>query len=49
MILPAVIAGGLMAFTLSLDDFIVAFMTTGRNSRYLFISGADSGMACHSK
>lgn len=29
MILPAVIAGGALAFTLSLDDFVVSFFTTG--------------------
>jgi spermidine/putrescine transport system permease protein len=29
LISPAVLAGGLMAFTLSFDDFIVAFLTTG--------------------
>jgi spermidine/putrescine transport system permease protein len=29
LILPAVIAGGLMAFTLSLDDFVVTFFTAG--------------------
>lgn len=29
MILPAVVAGGMLAFTLSLDDFVVSFFTTG--------------------
>ncbi len=29
LILPAVIAGGLMAFTLSIDDFVVTFFTAG--------------------
>lgn len=29
LILPAVIAGGLMAFTLSLDDFVITFLTAG--------------------
>ncbi len=29
MILPAVVAGALLAFTLSLDDFVVSFFTTG--------------------
>jgi len=29
LILPAVIAGGLMAFTLSLDDFVITFFTAG--------------------
>jgi spermidine/putrescine transport system permease protein len=27
--LPGVLAGGLLAFTLSLDDFVVSFFTTG--------------------
>lgn len=29
MILPAIVAGGMLAFTLSLDDFVVSFFTTG--------------------
>ncbi len=29
LILPAVIAGGLMAFTLSIDDFVITFFTAG--------------------
>jgi len=29
LILPAVVAGGLMAFTLSIDDFVVTFFTAG--------------------
>jgi spermidine/putrescine transport system permease protein len=29
MILPAVVAGGMLAFTLSIDDFVVSFFTTG--------------------
>ena len=29
LIMPAVIAGGLMAFTLSIDDFVVTFFTAG--------------------
>ncbi|HEV7672334.1 MAG TPA: ABC transporter permease [Thermoanaerobaculia bacterium] len=29
MILPAVVAGAMLAFTLSLDDFVVSFFTTG--------------------
>ena len=28
-ILPGVIAGGLMAFTLSVDDFVITFFTAG--------------------
>jgi spermidine/putrescine transport system permease protein len=29
LILPGVLAGGMLAFTLSLDDFVVSFFTTG--------------------
>jgi spermidine/putrescine transport system permease protein len=29
IILPGIIAGGLMAFTLSLDDFVITFFTAG--------------------
>lgn len=29
MIMPAVVAGAMLAFTLSLDDFVVSFFTTG--------------------
>ena len=29
LILPGVVAGGLMAFTLSIDDFVITFFTTG--------------------
>ncbi len=29
LILPAVIAGALMSFTLSLDDFVITFFTAG--------------------
>lgn len=32
MILPGIIAGGLMAFTLSIDDFVITFFTTGIDS-----------------
>lgn len=35
MILPGIIAGGLMAFTLSIDDFVITFFTTGVNSTTL--------------
>ncbi len=34
-ILPGVIAGGLMAFTLSIDDFVITFFTAGTNSNTL--------------
>jgi len=29
LILPAIVAGGLMAFTLSIDDFVITFFTAG--------------------
>ena len=29
---PALIAGGLLAFTLSLDDFVITFFTSGPNT-----------------
>src|SRR5512146_554622 len=35
LILPAVIAGGLMAFTLSIDDFVITFFTAGVGTKTL--------------
>jgi len=35
LIVPAVVAGGMLAFTLSLDDFVVSFFTTGPGSTTL--------------
>jgi spermidine/putrescine transport system permease protein len=35
IILPGIIAGGLMAFTLSIDDFVITFFTAGVNSTTL--------------
>jgi spermidine/putrescine transport system permease protein len=35
MILPGVLAGALLAFTLSLDDFVITFFTTGPGSTTL--------------
>jgi spermidine/putrescine transport system permease protein len=35
LILPAVVAGAMLAFTLSLDDFVVSFFTTGPGSTTL--------------
>ena len=29
---PGIVAGGLLAFTLSLDDFVVTFFTSGPNT-----------------
>jgi spermidine/putrescine transport system permease protein len=29
LMVPGVLAGGMLAFTLSLDDFVVSFFTTG--------------------
>jgi spermidine/putrescine transport system permease protein len=34
-ILPGIISGGLMAFTLSIDDFVITFFTAGPNSNTL--------------
>jgi len=35
LILPGIIAGGMLAFTLSLDDFVVSFFTSGPGSTTL--------------
>jgi len=35
LILPGVIAGALMAFTLSIDDFVITFFTAGANASTL--------------
>ncbi|MGD8478119.1 MAG: ABC transporter permease, partial [Burkholderiales bacterium] len=35
LIAPGVIAGALMAFTLSIDDFVITFFTAGPDSRTL--------------
>jgi len=35
MILPGILAGGLLAFTLSLDDFVITFFTNGTGSTTL--------------
>lgn len=35
MIMPGIIAGGLMAFTLSIDDFVITFFTAGPGSNTL--------------
>ena len=40
-LLPAIVAGGLLAFTFSFDDFIIAFFTSGQDQTvpiYLFAS-----------
>ncbi|MCU0514918.1 MAG: ABC transporter permease [Anaerolineae bacterium] len=41
LLLPAIIAGGLLAFTLSLDDFLVTFFTagSGTNTLPVFVYG----------
>ena len=33
--MPGIVAGGLLAFTLSLDDFVVSFFTSGPGSTTL--------------
>jgi spermidine/putrescine transport system permease protein len=35
MILPGIVAGALMAFTLSIDDFVISFFVAGPNSTTL--------------
>jgi spermidine/putrescine transport system permease protein len=35
MLRPGIVAGGLLAFTLSLDDFVVSFFTSGPGSTTL--------------
>jgi spermidine/putrescine transport system permease protein len=35
LIMPGVVAGALMAFTLSIDDFVITFFTSGPDSRTL--------------
>jgi spermidine/putrescine transport system permease protein len=35
MLLPGVLSGALLAFTLSLDDFVITFFTTGPGSTTL--------------
>jgi spermidine/putrescine transport system permease protein len=35
MILPGILSGGLLAFTLSLDDFVITFFTNGPGSTTL--------------
>jgi len=32
LILPGIVAGGMLAFTLSLDDFVISFFTAGPES-----------------
>ena len=41
VILPAVIAGALLAFTLSVDEFIIAFFTAGAGPRLDHAADAD--------
>jgi spermidine/putrescine transport system permease protein len=35
LIMPAVVAGALMAFTLSIDDFVITFFTAGAGTQTL--------------
>jgi spermidine/putrescine transport system permease protein len=37
-IMPGIITGGLMAFTLSIDDFVISFFNTGNGVTNLSIS-----------
>ena len=40
--MPGIIAAALLAFTLSIDDFIITFFTTGRgfNTLPIYVEGA---------
>ena len=42
LIMPGIIAAALLAFTLSIDDFIITFFTTGRgfNTLPIYVEGA---------
>jgi spermidine/putrescine transport system permease protein len=42
IIMPGIIASALLAFTLSIDDFIITFFTTGRgfNTLPIYVEGA---------
>ena len=44
-IMPGVITAGLLAFTLSIDDFVISFFTTGRRAELsiLIFSSARMG------
>ncbi len=35
LLMPGIIAGGMLAFTLSLDDFVISFFTAGPESQTL--------------
>ncbi|WP_234981271.1 ABC transporter permease [Desulfopila aestuarii] len=35
MLMPGIIAGAMLAFTLSLDDFVISFFTSGPKSQTL--------------
>jgi spermidine/putrescine transport system permease protein len=42
LLLPAIVAGAMLAFTLSLDDFIISFFTAGKTNTlpiYIYASG----------
>ena len=45
-IMPGVITGGILAFTLSIDDFVISFFTTGsvQNLSILIFSSARMGI-----
>jgi spermidine/putrescine transport system permease protein len=42
LMLPGIIAAGLLAFTLSIDDFVITFFTSGRgfNTLPVYVEGA---------
>ena len=47
LLLPGIVAGAMLAFTLSLDDFVISFFTAGPESSHLaavyFRSGSARG------
>ena len=46
VLLPAIIAGGLLAFTLSVDEFIIAFFTAGAGRSFITLPIQIYSMIC---
>jgi spermidine/putrescine transport system permease protein len=49
IILPGILAAGLLAFSLSIDDYVITSFTAGRTKRSRSSSGARPGSACRSR
>ena len=50
LILPGIIAAALLAFSLSIDDYVITSFTAGRTQTFpIFIYGAQPGSACRSR